>query len=205
MNGKIILLNGTSSAGKTTLAHALQERFSDAWLHVALDQFRDGLPAKYRGLNAPEGSTGELGLNVVPVAASHTEIRFGRQGKKMLRGMRRAIRALVECGNNVIIDDVILEPEFLDDYLQVFTGLEVIFVGVKCPIDVISQREAARPGRFPGTALGHFKVCHAHERYDVVVDTSVQSPGACAAQVEKFLEEETAQAFTEVRDARRAG
>ena len=78
--GNIIFLNGTSSSGKTTLALALQEVLPEPYLHIALDQFRDGMPAKYRGLNSPEGTPGALGLNVVPVvngAGPHTDIQFG--------------------------------------------------------------------------------------------------------------------------------
>ncbi len=202
MQGKIIFLNGTSSSGKTTLAYALQELLNEPWLHVALDQFRDGLPAKYRGLNSPSGSTGEAGLNVVPVTDAgkpFTAIKFGAVGKKMLLGMRRAIRALVESGNNIIIDDIILEAEFLQDYLDVFDGLEVIFVGVRCPIEVINKREEARPGRFPGTARGHLQICHGHGDYDVEVDTATSSPRQCASKVIDFLASGKPGAFDRIR------
>ena len=189
-SGRIIFLNGTSSAGKTSLAHALQECLPDPWLHVALDQFRDGLPARFRGLNAPPGTEGDRGLNVVPVTRGDralTEIRFGESGDRMLRGMRRAVVALVQQGNNVIIDDIILRPDFLLDYLSVFQGLTVFFVGVRCPAAVINQRERARPGRFPGTASGHLEVCHAHGVYDIEVDTSTALPDECADQVAAFV------------------
>ena len=66
VTGKILFLNGTSSAGKTTLSKGLQQALPECWRHVALDQFRDGLPDKYRGLNAPADTTGALGLNVIP-------------------------------------------------------------------------------------------------------------------------------------------
>lgn len=203
--GKIIFLNGTSSAGKTTLAHALQEVLPEPWLHVALDQFRDGLPARFRGLNSPVGTDGERGLNVVPVTREDkmiTEIRFGETGKRVLRGMRRAIAALVEAGNNVIIDDIVLESEFLDDYLKVFAGFTVYFVGVKCPREVIDRREGERPGRFPGTAVGHYDVCHAHGVYDVEVDTSTALPNECARRVATFISREQPMAFSTLSNKR---
>ena len=180
--GKIIFLNGTSSAGKTTLAYALQETLIEPFIHVALDQFRDGLPARYRGLNASEGTTGALGLNVIPVSEAetpYTDIQFGAQGKVMLKGMRRAMASMVEAGNNIVIDDIILDKTFLDDYLEVFQPFDVLFVGVKCPKEVINQRESERPGRFPGTAIGHYDICHAHDVYDVIVDSSTMSPNEC--------------------------
>ncbi|MEX0942474.1 MAG: AAA family ATPase [Pseudomonadales bacterium] len=205
--GQIIFLNGTSSAGKTTLAHALQEVLPEPYLHVALDHFRDGLPARFRGLNAPPGTDGARGLNVVPVERDgrmFTEIRFGDTGRKVLRGMRRATAAMVREGINVIIDDVILDPAFLDDYLQVFAGFQVYFVGVKCTREVLGKRERARPGRFPGTATGHYEVCHAHGNYDVEVDTSTMPPDQCAEQVRSFISRNQPTAFTELSALRKS-
>ena len=118
-----------------------------------LDQFRDGLPDKYRGLNAPADTTGALGLNVIDRGRQpFTRIHFGEDGR-LLRGMRRAMRALVDEGVNIIIDDIILEPGFLTDYLNAFDGCDVWFVGVRCDLVIIEEREQARLGRFPGTAL----------------------------------------------------
>lgn len=197
--GKIIFLNGTSSAGKTTLAHALQETLEDAYLHIALDQFRDGLPDKFRGLNSAPGESGHRGLNVVPVTTSDkpfTAVEFGDVGETMLKGMRRAMAAMVAAGNNIIIDDILLKSEFLQDYLEVFAPFEVIFVGVRCPINVINARERSRPGRFPGTAYGHYKPCHAHGTYDIEVNTADMTPFECAAQVAAFLRDHKPTAFS---------
>ena len=91
-SGRIILLNGSSSAGKTTLAITLQQLLPDPWHHIALDQFRDGLGGRSRGLNSAPGAPGARGLNVVPVARGNervTDVQFGDIGKKVLRGMRR--------------------------------------------------------------------------------------------------------------------
>jgi chloramphenicol 3-O phosphotransferase len=184
--GRIILLNGSSSAGKTTLAITLQQLLPDPWHHVALDQFRDGMGGRYRGLNSPDGTPGARGLNVVPVARGNervTEVRFGDLGKQVLRGMRRAIAAFAAEGNNVIIDDLMFEPAFLFDYVDALNGFDVLFVGVRCPIDVVNAREAKRPGRFPGTATSHFDRVHSHCVYDIEVDTGVATPRQCAEQI----------------------
>lgn len=202
-NGTIVFLNGTSSAGKTTLAHALQEEMDEPYQHIALDQFRDGLPAKYRGLNAPGGTTGARGLNVVPTSNSFgqavTEVRFGDDGTRSLLAMRRAIATLANCGVNVIIDDIILSEDFLSDYLAVMQNYNCYFVGVRCPLAVIAEREAQRLGRFPGTAESHFELCHAHGVYDVEVDTSRQTPLECAEEIQKRIRVGPATAFAELR------
>ncbi len=117
----------------------------------------------------------------------------------MLRGMRRAMAAMVESGNNIIIDDIILQTDFLTDYLFVFSPYKVVFVGVRCPRDVINVREGNRPGRFPGTAVGHFDICHAHGVYDVEVDTSVLPPLECAATITAFLRDGKPLAFDQLR------
>jgi chloramphenicol 3-O phosphotransferase len=184
--GRIILLNGSSSAGKTTLAITLQQLLPDPWHHIALDQFRDGLAGRYRGLNSPPGAPGARGLNVVPVARGNervTEVRFGDLGKQVLRGMRRAIAAFAAEGNNVIIDDLLFEPDFLLDYVAALDGFDVLFVGVRCPLDVVNAREAKRPGRFPGTATSHYDRVHSFCIYDIEVDTGATTPRACAEQI----------------------
>ncbi len=186
MSGRIIFLNGSSSAGKTTLAQSLQHRLELPWFHIALDQFRDAMPGRYRGMNSPAGTPGDSGLNVVPVTRDQkkvTEIRFGEMGNRMLRGMHRAIAAFADSGNNVIIDDLILHPTILHDYLRALADRWVLFVAVRCPIEVVREREALRPGRFPGTACSHYELVHAHGDYDLEVDTSQLSPDSCADKI----------------------
>ena len=201
--GTVIFLNGTSSAGKTTLAMALQEKLNAPFQHMALDQFRDGLPAKYRGLNSPAGTQGHRGLNVVPVSPEngepYTAIVFGDDGKRLLRGMRRSIACMAGEGLNIVIDDILLEPEFLDDYLKVMVGVELYFVAVRCPLEVIAQREAGRPGRFPGTAMGHLDICHQHKIYDIEVDTARDTPSTCADKVIARMNEGPPTAFDILR------
>jgi chloramphenicol 3-O phosphotransferase len=207
--GKIILLNGSSSAGKTTLAITLQQLLPEPWHHIALDQFRDGMAGRYRGLNSPPGTPGARGLNVVPVPHGNervTEVQFGDLGKQVLRGMRRAIAAFAREGNNVIIDDLMFEPEFLFDYIDVLAGLEVLFVGVRCSLDVVNAREAKRPGRFPGTATSHFHRVHTACVYDIEVDTSSATPRECAAEiVARLSTTHRPQAFDKLRERQSAG
>ena len=200
--GKIILLNGSSSAGKTTIARMLQQIYREPYQHIALDQFRDGMADRFRGLNSPSGDSGARGLNVVPVERDGermTEIRFGDVGKRVLGGMRRSIAVFAREGNNVIVDDLMFEKSFLLDYLEALAGLRVTFAGVRCDLEVVSAREAARAGRFPGTATSHFHSVHAHCIYDVEVDTTDSTPRQCAQQIMRAAEE-TPRAFDRLRE-----
>ena len=204
--GRIILLNGSSSAGKTTLARALQALRREPWFHLALDQFRDGMPPAYRGLNSPPGTPGEAGLNVVPVERDGervTEVRFGAVGQRMLRGMHRAIAAFAAAGNDTIVDDLMIDPGTLDDYLDALADHRVLFVGVRASMAVVNMREADRPGRFPGTATSHFEAVHAHGIYDLEVDTGRASPSECALRISERLDDPaTPDAFNRLRARR---
>ena len=189
--GKIIFLNGSSSAGKTTIAIMLQQVLDEPFQHMALDQFRDGMPGRYRGLNSPEGTPGAQGLNVVPVQQEGervTQIRFGSHGEQVLRGMRRAVAAFAREGNNVIVDDLLFKPDYLRDYADALADLDAWLIGVRCSLDVVNQRETLRSGRFPGTATSHFHEVHAHGcAYDLEVDTSHATPRACAELIAERL------------------
>ena len=89
-----------------------------------------------------------------------------------------------QLGCNVIVDDLLFKPAYLQDYLEVLDPDNTWFIGVKCSLDVVKQREALRPGRFPGTAISHFDQVHAHGApYDLEVDTSRAKPEEVAEQI----------------------
>ena len=189
----VILLNGCSSAGKTTLALALQNLLPEPYQHVALDQCRDGMPGRVRGLNSPPGDPGASGLNVVPGELNGewvTHIQFGDYGERVLAAMRRTVATLSELGCNVIVDDLLFKRDYLEDYAAVLDPQKTWFIGVKCSIEVISEREALRPGRFPGTAKAHFEQVHEHGiDYDLEVDTTAADPAEVAVEIAQRLQQ----------------
>ena len=207
--GRIVLLNGSSSAGKTTLARALQVIRPEPWFHLALDQFRDGMPPAFRGLNSPEGTSGARGLNVVPVdldGARVTAVRFGDVGQRMLHGMHKAVAAFAATGNDVVIDDLFLAPGTLEHYLDALVEFDVLFVGVRASLDVVNARERQRAGRFPGTATSHFESVHAHEHYDLEVDTGRETPEQGARRISQRLDDSSPfEAFPRLRAERASG
>ena len=104
--------------------------------------------------------------------------------------MRRCVAVLAQQGINVIVDDLLFKSDYLDDYRLALAGLEVWFVGVPCPLAVVEQREAQRPGRFPGTATSHFHEVHAHGQvYDIEVNTGKQDPVSCAKDIVARLQQ----------------
>ncbi|MFC5823020.1 phosphotransferase-like protein [Nonomuraea insulae] len=45
--GRLVFLNGTPSAGKTTAARALQEELAEPFFHLSLDELRGGYPRQF--------------------------------------------------------------------------------------------------------------------------------------------------------------
>jgi len=180
----IILLNGCSSSGKSTIALKLQQLLSEPYQYLSLDQFRDGLPLSHRGLNSPAHTPGAAGLNVVPRLDNGepvTDIQFGAHGERVLKAMRRTVASFSDLGLHVIVDDLLFKREYLEDYVSVLNPTDVWFIGVHCELAVIKAREAQRQGRFPGTATAHYKQVHQHGcTYDLEVDTTVATPSEVA-------------------------
>ena len=192
MLGNVILLNGCSSAGKTTLAKEIQSISPEPYHYIALDQFRDGLPPSLRGLNSLNTDPGSRGLNVVPVIKNGrrlTKVEFGDFGRLVLSKMRRMVAQLAKEGCSVVVDDIIFEKDFLLDYAKVLNPEKSWLVAVRCDLETVKSRESTRLGRFPGTAESHYELIHQHgNSYDINVDTSSKGPRHVAEEVLSGLE-----------------
>lgn len=175
-SGTIIVLNGTSSSGKTSIVRALQDILEEPFIDAGLDRFIWALPRRY--LDRP------LWDEVLGLATE-----AGPVGQRLVSGMHQSIAALSRAGNNLVADHVLVEHQWLEECARLFSGLPSLFVGVRCPLDVLEQREAARADRTLGQARAQFPLVHAHGIYDLEVDTSRASAEACAQQIKQRLEQ----------------
>lgn len=177
----IILLNGSTSAGKSTLARALQRRLEPQPVVTSLDAFVFGqLPPAWRdnphGIYFSKASDGAVSVNLGP------------GGRAMVRAFHRSAVVLTDCGLKVIVDDVLFEPWLLADWLEATAGSDVYFVGVHCELAEAERREIARGDRQPGQVRSQFQQVHAHADYDFIVDTTRTEPRVCAEQILAALE-----------------
>lgn len=175
MNGTIIILNGTSSAGKTSLVLALQKILPEPFLDSGIDKFIWMLPERY--LDQP------LWDEVLGLAT-----QAGNVGHKLMTGMHYAIAALSRTGNHVIADHVLVEPKWLQECASLFSELPAFFIAVRCPLEIVEEREQARKNRTLGQARAQFDIVHSHDIYDFEVDTSLYGPKDCALQIKAYLE-----------------
>ncbi|HEX6383410.1 MAG TPA: chloramphenicol phosphotransferase [Anaerolineae bacterium] len=184
--GNIILLNGTSSSGKTNIVKALQEVMDEPYLDAGIDKFLWMLPSRY--LNTALWH--EVYEYVWPEDGRHEglAIKAGPLGHRLMSGMHHAIAALSQAGNNVVADHVLAEPAWVQECAELLAELPALFVGIRCPLAVLEQREKNRRDRTLGQARAQLDLVHAHGIYDFEVDTSRYSALDCALQIKERVE-----------------
>jgi chloramphenicol 3-O phosphotransferase len=151
------------------------------WLHIEMNKFCEMLAERYQ--DHPEGFAYEMKEeNGKPVVI----ISEGPYGANLIRGMRRAIAAMAEAGNDLIVDDV-MWGKARTDYHALLEEFEVYRVGVKAPLEVLEERERQRNGRLIGTSRWQMTRVHKGQSYDLEVDTSRMMAMACAERIrERF-------------------
>ena len=170
MAGNIIYLNGTSSAGKTSIALALQQLLDNPHLRLGIDTFISMIPAKLIG-------------SPPMFAFEETADGFVRTKPEFVQRLRPLVLPTLVAlapANDIIYDDVVVSQTWLRDVVRALEPFNVLFVGVMCPIEILQQRERDRGDRVIGIARGMAAPAHEHDLYDITVDTSQASPGRCA-------------------------
>lgn len=159
-HGRIIFLNGTSSAGKSTLARALRETLPEPFCYYASDQLADaGFRVLKRGM--------------------HPGIRGERN--RFFNGFHRSIAAFGEAGNDLIVEHIVEEKSWAEDLRTRTAHLDVFWVGVHAPIEDLERRERERGDRTIGEPRFHLKT-HDYCTYDLEVDTR-DPTGEVAARI----------------------
>jgi len=174
MQGKIIILNGASSSGKTSLLKAIQDSFAEPYLDLGIDKFIFSLPKRY--LERP------LWDDVLGNATF-----AGKTGHELISAMHHAIVAASRQGMNIVADHVLVEKSWLQECAHLFSDLPAWLIGVRCPVEVLEEREKMRKNRTLGQARAQFELVHSHGIYDIEVDTSCQTPQECSARIDESL------------------
>jgi chloramphenicol 3-O phosphotransferase len=190
-SGNIILLNGTSSSGKTTLAKVLQGSMDEPYLHLGDDQFLqphapDNLVA-YR--HDGTGPTQAAGWLAVFQEGRFVDLQIGSVGLRWLRGMYFAMAAWSEVGNHLIADVVLHDERALQAASEALYRLPAWFISVYCPLEVAEQREQERADRRAlGGARLFYERVYRHDVYDLRVDTALNSSEECASYIRHYLQ-----------------
>lgn len=150
--GKIIVINGPSSSGKSTLAKAVQKQFDIPFLRYSFDLFLDN--------------------QVLPM----DQIRSGVFSWEALRpglfsGLQQCLPVLAAAGNNIIFDHIIETKPMLHELIRLTRDLDVYFVGLHCSLEELERREIQRGNRKTGDARLDYETVHTFTLYDLELDS----------------------------------
>lgn len=173
----LIFLNGTPSAGKTSIALALQRVLGDPYLYFSADVFKPMLPPYQEG----------AGWVVDEILDRKN---YGFYG---------ALEAMVVAGNFIIADQSMAWSYQIPACSEKLAPHRAFLVGVRCPMDVAERRERERGDRLIGIVREHFDKVHQHGVYDIEVDTSLLSPEESAQRIARFVESQEPKAFRLLR------
>ena len=110
-----------------------------------------------------------------------------RSAIRLFSGMHHAILELAKSGLNIIADHVLLEKKWVTECADLFHDLTAYLVGVRCPLEVLEERERSRKDRTLGQAKAQFIATHKNCTYDLEVDTSILSAEECAKQIFELI------------------
>ena len=177
--GRIVILNGPPRAGKSSIAAAVQNRFDGVRMNLGVDHFKAMTPDHLQpgiGLR-PGGERPDLEPLIV----------------LLYQAMYEAIATHSRLGINVVADTVhhdsySVPRHILRNCARQLHDLEVLFVGVHCPVEVALERRRATWGGAGYHQGGTVQdpVRHWHEAvhrpgiYDLDVDTAALTPEQCA-------------------------
>lgn len=191
--GTVIILNGPSVAGKSSIQKAFQDHMleKESWIKVGIDNLFDKpfpdvelerihlwqSPNKFRWIENTIDKDGN------PVM----KLLVGPDGDKIAYGMNSAIAAYAQAGSNVIVDYIAYKQEWADDLEKKLSGINHYWVKVDISLTTLEAREKARATSPVGHSRSHYDTVHNGITYDFVVNSEKNTAAQIAEEIEKFL------------------
>ena len=176
--GQIVILNGTPRSGKSSIATVIQNTFDGVWMNLGVDRFKQMTPERYQpgiGLR-PGGERPDLEPLIV--------ILYHAMYEAIAQHSRLGLNVVVDVGHH---DAYSVPLGILPNCARQLTGLPVLFVGVRCPLEVIMERRRATwhvdntdEHSIPEPVRLWQQAVHVPGIYDLEVDTSILSSEECA-------------------------
>jgi chloramphenicol 3-O phosphotransferase len=186
--GQIVVLNGAPRSGKSSIVDVIQDAFAGPWMNVGVDVARAMTPPRYQpGVGLRPGEEAHPVAPLVPT---------------FYMALYDSIAAHSKVGVNVVVDVGHHNAEILVECARRLNGLPVLFVGVRCPIEVVMERRQASPASpyamgspkkpIPAPVRRWQHDVHVPGVYDLEVDTSLLNPEQCADAIRRWLEDDVA-------------
>ena len=191
--GKIIILNGPSCSGKSSIQRAFQTlMMPNLWVKLGIDNLFDNPMPDI----TPENMNFWQSKNVIRWVEESKDsgdnkiitLFVGPQGKKVAYAMNSAIAAYAKNGCNVIVDYIAYDQAWLKDLESKCSGFTTYYVAVEIPLDTLEQREEVRGTSPKGHARSHYLSVYGDKKYDLVVNSGISSAQQIALELKKLIE-----------------
>ena len=161
--GRIVFLNGVTSAGKTSIVEAIQEREDVFFYVVANDLFQEMVGEKFLRKDYWKY------LSEVIILMYHTAKLYSDMGK------------------NVLIDGILVERDEIKPHyqqlLEILKDNPLDIVEVYCPLNICRNRNIARGDRYENQSDEQYELMAMNIKYRLRVDTSLHSSSECADMI----------------------
>jgi chloramphenicol 3-O-phosphotransferase len=213
LSGQIIVVNGTSGAGKTTTCATFARRAEEPYLMFGMDLLVGTLfPARYTMFGTMKG-------------VGYSPMAYGPMCLQALSAMHEMIAAAARVGQNMVVDHLaFVDPPVLQDAVWRMADVPVLFVNLKPSREVLEERvkhrkidvipapiqeamSAAGPDilKALGDELAEatpwfYEHAYANDIYDLELDSSAMSPEVVSDRIAARLAEGPGTAFARLRE-----
>ena len=164
MSLKVILLNGASSSGKSTLAKSLQEYIKgnrkEEYFITSIDEFLN--------MTVDEPVYEDDVFEISPLLCQN-------------------VLNILKTGHGVIIDHVITSERIYKQLTETLREYKLIKVQMICPLNELKRREKERKNRYVGSAEASYEYLYPKEGYDLTLNTLELSSGECSKRICELL------------------
>lgn len=188
---KVVIINGGSSAGKTSMSLEFQEIMEEPYFLLGIDAFWFAMPPKEIDLERVSPQYYQWCQEETEYGLPYFRILPGPLLNESMLARYKAMAAYLERGLNIVADEVFWTREWLLESLRVFKPFDCYYVGIFCEDAELRRRELERGDRYLGWARGSQIYAHKDAVYDLKIDNTTKTSLECAQTLKHLLESPT--------------
>lgn len=160
MKQKVILLNGPSSSGKSTLSIVLRKTL----LQVNKEEY------------------GVVSIDTF-LKMEADQVIYEDDVYEISLKLCNAVVDMMKSKKGVIIDHVITSERIFKQMILALHDYDIYLIHVTCPMSELIRREKIRENRCLGSALASYQYLFPRKSYDITVDTFHTTVEECSLQI----------------------